>query len=321
MNKTGNAQVKVGVVGVGAMGRNHARVYSQLKCNLVGVADADLARAKEIGEIYNVPYYQDYRQLLPQVEAVSIAVPTTAHHSIAMDFLKSGVHCLVEKPIASNLDQASEMIEIAEKNHVNLAIGHIERFNPAVLKLKQIIDGGILGKVLIISTRRVGPSVPRIRDVGVVIDSASHDIGVVRYLIGKEPVSVFSRVGSIKHPKEDHAIIVLNFAGSTACIEVNWLTPYKIRTLIVTGSKGIASLDYIEQKLTIQNSKEVKIEDIQKAEPLKLEIEDFLKSVTLGTKPTVEGVEGLEILKIALIASTNNFKIVGSSRIKVKTCD
>ena len=211
MNKTGNAQVKVGVVGVGAMGRNHARVYSQLKCNLVGVADADLARAKEIGEIYNVPYYQDYRQLLPQVEAVSIAVPTTAHHSITMDFLKSGVHCLVEKPIASNLDQASEMIEIAEKNHVNLAIGHIERFNPAVLKLKQIIDGGILGKVLIISTRRVGPSVPRIRDVGVVIDSASHDIGVVRYLIGKEPVSVFSRVGSIKHNKEDHAIIVLNF--------------------------------------------------------------------------------------------------------------
>ena len=102
---------------------------------------------------------------------------------------------------------------MAEKNHVNLAIGHIERFNPAVVSLKQIVDKGTLGKLLIISTRRVGPSVPRIRDVGVVIDSATHDIGVIRYLLGKEPVSVFSRVGSLKHAKEDYAVIVLDFDG------------------------------------------------------------------------------------------------------------
>ncbi|MCJ7744023.1 MAG: Gfo/Idh/MocA family oxidoreductase, partial [Dehalococcoidales bacterium] len=189
--------IRVGVVGLGAMGQHHARLYAQLNCELVGVADVDLERAKEIGERYNTKYYSDYHELLSKVEAVSIAVPTTLHCPVAMDFLKEGVHCLVEKPIAFRLDEAEAMIGAAEQNHVNLAIGHIERFNPAVVRLKQIVDEGILGKLLVISTRRVGPLVSRIRDVGVIIDSATHDIGVVRYLIGKEPISVFSRVGSL----------------------------------------------------------------------------------------------------------------------------
>ena len=317
MNKTSSTMPKVGVVGLGAMGKNHARLYSQLKCNLVGVSDTDPARAREIGEKYNAPYYDDYHQLLSKVEAVSIAVPTILHHTVAMDFLKAGIHCLVEKPIAFSLDEASDMIEVAEKNHVNLAIGHIERFNPAVIRLKQIMDKGTLGKVLIISTRRVGPYTPRIRDVGVVIDSATHDIGVVKYLLGKKPISVFSRVGKLKHQKEDHAIILLDFADdTTACIEVNWFTPRKVRTLVATGSKGIAYLDYIEQTLTIQNSNEVKAEKIHKVEPLKLEIEDFLKSVTERGKPAVDGKEGLDILKIALDANSNNFIALTDNQIK-----
>jgi UDP-N-acetylglucosamine 3-dehydrogenase len=299
--------IKVGVVGLGAMGHNHARLYSQLNCQLVGVADVDLALAKEVGEKYRAAYYSDYHELLSKVEAVSIAVPTTVHHAVAMDFLKSGVHCLVEKPIASSLNEAREMIEAAKQNHINLAIGHIERFNPAVVKLKQIVDEGTLGILFVVSTRRVGPSVPRIRDVGVVIDSATHDIGVIRYLIGEEPISVFSRVGKLKHVKEDYAIIVLDFASTTACIEVNWFTPHKVRTLVASGSEGIAYLDYIEQKVTVQNANGVKIEDIQKAEPLKVEIEDFLRSVMEGNEPAVDGKEGLDILKIALDASSNNF--------------
>jgi UDP-N-acetylglucosamine 3-dehydrogenase len=273
----------------------------------VGVADANAEQAKEIGEKYSTKYYSDYRNLLSKVEAVSIAVPTTLHHAVAMDFLRGGVHCLVEKPIAFNLREADEMIEAAERNRVNLAVGHIERFNPAVVKLKQIVDEGTLGKLLIISTRRVGPFVPRIRDVGIVIDSATHDIGVVKYVIGKDPISVYSRVGSLKHPKEDHAIIVLDFAGSTACIEVNWFTPHKVRTLVATGSEGIAYLDYIEQTVRVCNSHDTDVADIQKAEPLKLELEDFLQSVADGKKPAVDGLEGRAILKIALESSSNNF--------------
>jgi UDP-N-acetylglucosamine 3-dehydrogenase len=177
--------LKVGVVGLGAMGQHHTRLYSQLNCELVGVADANAERAKEIGEKYSTKYYADYHDLLSKVEAVSIAVPTTSHHNVAMDFLREGVHCLVEKPIAFDLHEADDMIEAAERNQVNLAVGHIERFNPAVVKLKQIVDEGILGKLLIISTRRVGPFVPRIRDVGIVIDSATHDIGVEEHYRAK----------------------------------------------------------------------------------------------------------------------------------------
>jgi UDP-N-acetylglucosamine 3-dehydrogenase len=294
------------------MGQNHVRVYSQLDCQLVGVADIDPNRAKEIGGKYNVQYYSDYHELLYKVDAISIAVPTTMHYPVAMDFLKARVHCLVEKPIAFSMDEASEMIKTADNMCVNLAIGHIERFNPAVVRLKEIVDAGVLGELLIISTRRVGPSVPRVRDVGVVIDSATHDIGVIRYLLDKEPVSIFSRVGTLKHPKEDHAVIVMDFGATTACIEVNWFTPHKVRTLVATGSEGIAYLDYIEQTLKIYTSNEEKPQNIQKSEPLKLEIEDFLTSILKRKRPSVDGKEGLDILKIALDASTNNFAMLAS---------
>jgi len=295
--------IKVGVVGLGMMGQHHVRVYSQLGCELVGVADANIKRAKEIGEKYGVSFYSDYTKLKPQVDAVSIVVPTRLHQQIAVDFIKQGVHCLVEKPIASNLDEAEEIIRAAEANHINLMVGHIERFNPAVLRLKQLIHQGILGKLMIISTRRVGPFVPRIRDVGIIIDTATHDIDVTRYLVGKEPVSVFSKAGRFKHPKEDYAIVVLDFGDATASIEVNWFTPSKVRSLVATGSEGIAYLDYIKQELTVHNSQHINTIRIEKTEPLKSELEHFLSCAETGKTPLVDGYEGLKVLKIALEAS------------------
>jgi UDP-N-acetylglucosamine 3-dehydrogenase len=278
-----------------------------MNCELVGVADINYEKARAIGETYKVEYYRDYRSLLNRVEAVSIAVPTTLHHATAIDFLNEGVHCMVEKPIAISLEEARDMIRAASENKVNLAVGHIERFNPAVKKLKQVLEKGILGKILMLSARRVGPYVPRIRDVGVVIDSATHDIGVIRYLVGKDPISIFSRAGSLKHVKEDHAIIILDFEDITASIEVNWFTPHKVRTLVVTGSEGIAYLDYIEQKLVIHNSTEIEDEEIKREEPLRLELEDFLTSAAEGSKPSVDGYEGLNILKIALESCSDNY--------------
>jgi UDP-N-acetylglucosamine 3-dehydrogenase len=312
--------LRVGVVGLGAMGQHHVRLYSQFqntdlsnpnssiktKVELVGVADANPEVAAEFGKKYSVPFFTDYHSLIPKVDAVSIAVPTIYHYQVARDFIIERVHCLVEKPIASRVDQAEEMIRIAGNNDVKLEIGHIERFNPAVLRLKQIISAGSLGQILIISTRRVGPTVPRIRDVGVIIDSATHDIGVVKYLVGRNPVCVYSKVGRLKHLKDDHAIVVLDFNTPTACIEVNWFTPHKVRTLVVTGSEGIAYLDYIDQSLKICNSHDTEIMDIHKAEPLQLELEDFVNSIVLGKAPSVDGLEGLEVLRIALEASSND---------------
>lgn len=297
--------VKVGVVGLGSMGENHVRLYKKLNCELMGVVDENPERARQTGEKYGIPSFTDYHDLLPKVEAVTIAVPTTIHQKICGEFLKAGIHCLVEKPIASNLDEAENMIAAAEKNHAILAIGHIEQFNPAVQILKKMLDEGSLGQPLIISTRRVGPYVPRIRDVGIVVDSATHDIGVINYLLGALPRSVFARMGSLKHNKEDYALLMLDYGKASAAIEVNWFTPYKVRTLVVTGSEGIAYLDYIEQKLVVHNNEEIKMELVKKTEPLKVEMEDFLNSIKNGSKPGVNGKDALEILKIATFCNNN----------------
>ncbi len=304
---------KVAVVGLGSMGQHHARLYSELDCEFVGAADTDAVRGRDICARYKVPYYADYHDLLDRVEAVSIVVPTTLHHHVALDFLNRGVHCLVEKPIAFNLDEAQEMTAAASQHNAVLAVGHIEHFNPAVRLLKQIIDAGDLGRLISIATRRVGPYVPRIRDVGIVIDSASHDIGIVRYLVGQEPLSVFSRVGRLKHCKEDHAVIVLDFGSTTASIEVNWFNPQKVRTLVATGSEATAYLDYIEQTITIRNSHETRVADIARQEPLRVELQDFLHSIQNGCRPAVDGTAALGILRIALEASGNRYTTLAAN--------
>jgi UDP-N-acetylglucosamine 3-dehydrogenase len=299
--------IKVGVVGVGEMGQPHARLYSKLNCELVGISDANVERGQEVAAKFGTRYFNNYHELLSKIDAVSIVVPTTLHYPIAMDFLNAGVHCLVEKPIAFDLNEACEMVKAAKANKVNLAVGQIEQFNPAVNKLKQIIDEGKLGQLLIISTRRVGPSSPRVRDVGIVIDSATHDIGVAKYLVGKKPTGVFSRVRSLRHEKEDHAIIVLDFDGTTACIEVNWFTPNKVRTLVATGSEGIGYLDYIQQTIVVSNSHEAQNIAVDKEEPLKVELEDFVGSIERKRAPHVSGEEGAEILRVAIAASRGQY--------------
>ena len=304
--------IKVGVVGLGAMGHNHARVYSQMDCELVGVADTNLERAKEIAGLYKTRYYSDYKELIPQVDAVSIVVPTTLHCPVARDFIEHGVHCLVEKPIASTMKNASEMVLEAKDNHVKLMIGHIERFNPAVTRLKQLIDESTLGALIQISTRRVGPYAPRIRDVGIIIDSATHDIDVVSYLLNMEPASIFSKFGQVRHQKEDHAIIVLDFGKVTACIEVNWFSPQKVRTLVATGTEGTAYLDYIEQAIIVNNSHIKGHIDVEKAEPLKLELEHFVKCVETNAQPMVDGYQGMKVLEIALEAGNSKAKSVAT---------
>ena len=177
-----------------------------------------------------------------------------------------------------------------------------DRFNPAVIKLKELVEGGALGELIIISTRRVGPFVPRVRDVGIIIDAATHDIDIARYLVGREPVGVFAKAGRIRHEKEDHAIIVLDFDGTVASIEVNWFTPHKVRSLVATGTEGIAYLDYIEQTVEIYDSEWKKIPEIKREEPLKLELEHFLDCIETNRKPLIDGNEGLKVLEIAMRA-------------------
>ncbi len=292
--------MRVGVIGIGDMGRNHLRVYKELGAELVGVADTDLEKAQKIAAQYGTTAYSDYEELLNQgLDAVNIAVPTTSHKMVALSAIRKGINLLIEKPIADSIQSAQEIITVAEDSGVKLLIGHIERFNPAVRKLKQIIDNGILGKLVLISAMRVGPFVPRISDVGIIVDVATHDIDVIRYLIGGEYTSVFARSTRYKNVKGDAAIIVIGFGDVSASIEVNWYTPHKVRSLTVTGTQGIAYLDYLKQEVEIHKVEGNMTPKIEKEEPLKLELLHFLDCIKRNKEPLVSGYDAVKVLEIA----------------------
>ena len=310
--------LRVGVVGVGNMGRHHARIYSELskegKVEFVGVADANLERAKEVASQFKTWAFANYKELVERVDAVSIAVPTSLHNQVALEFIENGVSVLVEKPIAESIESAQEIIRAAKKNDVILMIGHVERFNPAVLKLKEILDENLIGKVVTLTAKRVGPLPPQIKDVGVIIDLAVHDIDVMSFLLERNVRKVYARAGSAKNPLEleDYAIIMLDFENATGVVETNWLTPHKVRTLSVVGTEGIAELNYITQKLILYNHEWVKEAKVQFKEPLRNELEHFVECVKKKEKPLVDGEEGLHALMVAIKAleSANRDKAI-----------
>ena len=299
--------IRVGVVGVGNMGRNHARVYRELMreglgVELVGVADKDPSRARAVAEAYGTRAYTDYRDLLREgVDAVSIAVPTTLHRIVALDFIKSGVHVLVEKPIAATYSEAMDMVREAREHGVILMVGHIERFNPAVQKFRELIERGMLGRPLVLTARRVGPLPPQIRDVGVTIDLAIHDVDVIHYVTGREIRGMTIRGGSALHPMnhEDYTVILMELEdGILGVIEANWLTPYKLRRLYATGDKAVAELDYIQQTLVLHNSEFTINVKVEKSEPLKNELRHFIECVRDNKKPLIDGEEAAGIIKM-----------------------
>ena len=315
-------KLRVAVIGVGVMGKNHARVYSELnECELVAVADLDEVKSKETAAKFNCKYYTDHQEMLEkeQIAAVSIAVPTKNHKNVAIDAMDKGIHVLLEKPIAGNIMDAEEIINKAKEKKIKLLIGHIERFNPAITKLKKIIGEGKLGSIISIIARRVGIFPSRIKDVNIVTDASVHDIDIIRYFMEKEPDDIYTCGSrSLNSNREDQVVAILKFGNANAVIQSNWITPIKIRNLSVTGTKGYAELNYITQELALYESKYEETYDdygdfiikfgkpnkievgITKKEPLKAEIENFLKCIRDDECPMVSGEEALEALKIAL---------------------
>lgn len=296
--------MNVGVIGTGSMGQHHLRIYAKMdEVEVAGICDIDKERAKYLAKIYNTTPYFDHRKLLKQVDAVSIAVPTTLHAKIALDAIEHGVHVLVEKPIADSLENADKIINTAKDNSVKLMVGHIERFNPAIIKLKEIIDSGMLGSIVSISSRRVGPYNPRIRDVGIIMDLGVHDIDVISYLYGKRIKEVYAIAGNGIHPYEDHASILMrcepNFSGM---VETNWLTPHKIRTLTVTGLKGLAYLDYVKQSVELHDDNWIRTARIQQKEPLQNELEYFIKAIQNGGEVISNGETARHALQVVMAA-------------------
>lgn len=311
--------IKVAVIGVGSIGQHHVRNYHQSSlATLVGISDANPGTAKRIGERHKVPFYEDYRQLLEKEkpEAVSIAVPTEAHFEVVKGALQAGCHVLVEKPIAATVEQGKAMVKMALDEKCVLRVGHIERFNPAIIKLKEILQTGILGNIFQIHARRLGPFPPHIRDVGVVLDLAVHDLDIMRYLTDSEVTRLYSETSQVQHAKhEDIFSGTIRFANNVlGVLQLNWHTPKKTREISVIGENGMLEVDYVEQALRFYRKNAAQNDIIGmitenyiiiKQEPLRAELDNFIEDVQQNKyQPNqkyqgASGNDGVAALKLA----------------------
>lgn len=295
-------RVGAGVVGTGFWGENQVRVLRQSpKCNLIGICDSNRERARQVGSKYSVPWYTDLREFLriPEIEAVTVATPTHTHFRVGMQILEAGKNLLVEKPMTGNREQAGKLLTAASKTGLKLMVGFIERFNPGVRFVKKLLDQKAAGEVIIATGRRVARWPVRIGDVGVIKDTAIHDIDIMRFLLEDKVSVVYAQTGSLKHSFEDYAEIMLRFSrGVTGFLDANWLTPRKVRTLIITGSEATINLDYITQEITVENSKTMTKPYIRWDEPLRLELEYFMKSVSDDLDPVPSGKDAIEAIRV-----------------------
>ena len=317
---------RVAVIGLGNMGQHHVRNYFELpEANLVAVCDPNKEKSNQFAQKYRCNSYQSVEDLLKNenIDAVTIAAPTSYHYEIAKITLNKKIHTLVEKPIADTLDRAQALNELSKKNNVILMVGHIERFNAAISKLKEIIQEGVLGKIISLISRRVGVFPPQIKDANVLIDLAVHDIDIFNYIYEKLPDhSVINSGKALLEDREDYANIFLNYGDQNGFIQVNWITPVKIRSLAITGTKAYAELNYTTQELSIYETNvsssidksgiliptfdfsERKSFSFEKTEPLKKEIQHFLECVHQNKQPIVSGTEGINALKTVLNLSS-----------------
>jgi UDP-N-acetylglucosamine 3-dehydrogenase len=294
----------VAVIGAGFWGRNHARVFTELEeTELLAVCDINAERAKAIAKQFGVKAYTSTAKMLKikDLDAVSVCTWSTSLAKEALKALKAGKHVLVEKPMAANSKQAETLIKTAEKEGLHLSVGFLMRFIPGLQHIRKAVESQEIGEIVCATAKRVSEWPERIGDVGVVKDLAIHDIDVMHYLFGSDPVAVYAKTGNMRHKKfEDYAHIMLTFErGKNAFIEANWLTPYKTRVLVVTGSRAIAKLDYITQELTIETAERTVQPRIPWQEPLKLELQHFARCVLGKEKPFITGLDGLKALKIA----------------------
>jgi len=297
-------KLKIAVIGAGFWGRNHIRVLSELpQAELVAVCDINKQRAETVGEKYNIKFYTSSEELYKEedFDAVSICVWSTELFQKAVEALNAGKHVFVEKPMASQVAEAEKMVEMAKSEGLHLTVGFIERFNPAVRRLKKAIVEGRIGSPVSATVKRVSKWPERIGDVGVVKDTAIHDIDLLRFIFEEEPVTVYARTGRLRHKRfEDYAQVMLAFPdGKSAFLEANWLTPYKVRRLTVTGSEAIITVDYITQEITIETSSQTLTPRYEWEEPLRLELQHFVDSVLNDKDPMVTGLDGVKALKIA----------------------
>ena len=301
-----NKKVRVGVVGIGHLGNYHLQKYQMIQnCVISAVADVIEERARKAAALYSCEASANYRDLIGKVDAVSIAVPTKDHHAIAKDFLTAGIDVLLEKPIAATLEEADELVRIAEEQNAVFQIGFVERFNPAIVAL-----GSVIGEPLFIETHRLHPFFNRGIDVDVVLDLMIHDLDIILHFV-KAPVENVEAVGiSVLSEEVDIANARVTFQnGCVANITASRVTGKNMQKIRFFGFEGYHSIDYGKRELVSLGTThgsggkmEIHPNDVEvtKQDPLEEEIRAFIHSVTTRTPPLVSGSEGRESLRLAM---------------------
>jgi len=325
--------MRVGVIGVGSMGKNHVRVYSEI-AELVGVTDVMQESSRSVAEKFGVRSFASPQELFKEVDAVSICTPTSEHFKVAKMAIEQGINILVEKPFTGQSSTAAELVELAEKAKVTLASGFIERCNPLVGNLRSMVKAKRFGDVISIASRRVSSFPARIRDVGVIMDLGIHDVDVLRHIKGSEVRSVYALGGSYNAKScEDYANLLLEFEdGGLGFIEVNWLTPMKVRKLSLTCSEAFVQADYIDQSMEISSSSIKDLDPgnlfnlsldldvhriaVKKEEPLKVELENFLKAAEAKQDTPISGRDAVANLKVCE-AALRSLKSKGKEKVEV----
>ncbi len=322
-------QLRIGVIGCGRMGAFHIRNYANIDCaHLVAVADPDEASRRRALGAMEVNEYANWRDMIEfgadELDAVSIACPSEFHATVALEALHAGLHVLVEKPIATTLPDALRMRGAAMEADRKLMVGHVERFNPAVAKLRQLVAEGRLGQVYRAHTTRVGPLPTRIQDTGVAIDLATHDLDVMQHVLGLSISEIYADGGRFQHgSQEDLLTCLVRFNGEAeretlGLLDVNWLTPEKTREVMLIGENGLLRASYITQDVWFVESPSAPLQwdglsmlrgdgegtavrfSLAKAEPLQAELEAFCRCVLDDTPEPVSAHDGVKALAAAL---------------------
>jgi UDP-N-acetylglucosamine 3-dehydrogenase len=317
----GDRLLRVGLAGLGSMGRNHLRILAgRDDIRLVAVADpVEPTLAGATAQTGAQGFAEPLAMIAEaELDAVVIAAPTTAHVPLALAAIERGIAVLVEKPLAATVEEGMRIVEASRAAGVPVQVGHVERFNPAVLELGRLIDEGWLSTIYSIASRRAGPFPARIRDVGVTVDLATHDADILSWIAGERPSRVYAETAQRIHAtNEDLLFGLLQFpSGATGMLDVNWLTPAKRRQLVVVGEEGMFELDYLTQRLTFTRATdttnprliggyaptfegEVVELPVVSAEPLASELAAFLGIVRTGGRPVVDAEDGLWAVAIA----------------------
>ena len=308
--------IRMGVIGVGNMGKHHTRILSQFKdIELIGISDTNVERGLEIASRYRTRFYENYLELLPRVDAVCIAVPTKLHHQVGLNCLQAGVHVLLEKPIAASIAEAESLVNAAAEAQCILQVGHIERFNPAFVELFKVAQ---TEEILAVESRRMSPYSQRANDVSVVLDLMIHDIDLLLELTAS-PVVRLTASGSSASDSGylDYVTATLGFAnGVVATLTASKITHSKIRSLTAHCKKSLIETDLLNSNIAIHryptadilNHKQQKlyrqdgiIEKVytNNVEPLYAELEHFVSCVRGGEHPSVGGKQGIQALRLA----------------------